>query len=441
MYNDVGDKLVNWNQFLGKYMKYLALIVSFTVALQVLFAAQPSVAQNYGIAATVNDSAITNISVKERLELAIASSGLPDTSEVRVKLLPQVVQLLIDESLLEQEAVSKGINLSEKEVDAAMASVAQKNNITLEELPAFFMEKGISGRAVRQQVRAQIVRTKLMAREVRPQVSVTQQDIEEKMENIASQAGREEFKLAEIVLPVDSPEDEQKVAKLAEKLYEELNNSSNDFSAVAREFSRSSTADAGGEIGWIVEDSLSDDLRVQISSLKSGEVSRPLRLADGYHLMKLENRRAIISASEAESEIGMRQIFLPVTANDALEVRQQAVNRLNALQSSVRGCEAFAAAAEQLNSQADSKMVMTQLKDIKENIRNTLVRLPVGVPSPIVTSDNGLHVFMVCERIQATDSFVQPERVRAMLEQQELELYFRRFLQELRREAFVEIRL
>ncbi len=84
---------------------------------------------------------------------------------------------------------------------------------------------------------------------------------------------------------------------------------------------------------------------------------------------------------------------------------------------------------------------MTQLKNVKKNIRDVLKELPVGTPSPVIKSDAGLHVFMVCERIQAAPNFVQPARVREMLQQQKLELHFRRYVQDLRKEGFVEIRL
>lgn len=397
-------------------------------------------AERYGIVATVNDEAISSIALRERLQVAIVSSGLPDTAEVRAKLLPQVVQLLIDEALLEQEAAKRGISIDEKDVNSALESVAVKNNITMEQLPEFFQQRGISLRAVKQQVRAQVVKVRVVGREVRPDVSVTDQEVEEKMENIASQTGKEEYHLSEIVLPVDTPEDEGKITKLAEKLYEELQKGS-DFKSVAREFSRSSTAASGGELGWLVEDSISRELRMQVGALKSGQVSKPLRLADGYHIMRLNDRRAIVAANQAESEVGMRQIFVPAKAGATEEERQAQFAQLEQQKAAISGCEGFGTAAEQLGSTADSKMVMTQLKNVKEEIRNVLSDLPVGVASPIVKSEQGFHVFMVCERINATPSFVQPARVRDILEQQKLELHFRRFVQDLRRDSFVEIRI
>src|SRR5690606_29432085 len=141
---------------------------------------------------------------------------------VKSKLLPQVLQLLIDETLLEQEATRMGVTVQENEMQEAMASLAVKNNIPVDALPDFFEEKGISERAVRAQVHAQILRVRIIGRTIRPQVAVTDQEVEEKMENIASQTGKEEYHLSEILLPVDTAEDEEKIKRLADKLYEEL---------------------------------------------------------------------------------------------------------------------------------------------------------------------------------------------------------------------------
>ena len=179
---------------------------------------------------------------------------------------------------------------------------------------------------------------------------------------------------------------------------------------------------------------------MQIGSLKSGEVSQPLRLADGYHIMRLNERRAVISAAKGESEIGLRQLFIPINSAGSEEDKAK-IARLTDVQKTIRGCNNFVSTAEKLGSTADPKMVMTQLKDVKEEIRNVLAPLPVGIASPLIKSEKGVHVFMICERIEATENFVQPERVREVLEQQELELYFRRYVQELRRGGFVEIRL
>jgi peptidyl-prolyl cis-trans isomerase SurA len=225
---------------------------------------------------------------------------------------------------------------------------------------------------------------------------------------------------------------------LADKLYEELRKGG-DFASVAREFSRSSTADTGGDLGWIIQDSLSRGIRIQVSGLKSGEVGQPLRLAEGYHLIRLNDRRAIVEADTDETEIGMRQMFLPFDQGDDSS-KQVLFEKLENIRKNISSCQNFDDVAQDVGSQADPKMVMTQLKDVKEEIRNVLKDLPVGTPSPIIKSEAGLHMFLVCERIRAVASFVQPERVREMLTQNKTELQFRRYVQDLRRNSFIEIR-
>lgn len=419
----------------------LKLTIRFAIAALLLIAPLASHARDYGIAAIVNDSAITTVDVNERLALAMKGSGInADDNEARKRFLPQVVQLLIDEELIRQEAAKQGIKVKDSELREALASIATKNHLRPDQLDDFFASHGIDKHAITKQVTAQILRAHLLRREVRPQVVVTDQDVEEKMENIAADSGKEEFHLAEIVLPVDRPEDEETIRKLSLKLSEELQKGAA-FDSIARQFSRSTSAANGGDLGWIAQDQLSRDLRTIVGGLKSGENTQPLRLADGYHLLQLKDRRAVVNADSGESEVGMRQLFLPLPAKATEQQKLSLFNTLDTARKTINGCENVEKVAKDIDSKADPKMVMVQLKTLNKNIRSVIAMQAVGTATPVIKSDEGMHVFVVCERTDAQPSFAQKEHVRELLLQNKMELQSRRFLQDLRRNSYVEIKL
>lgn len=261
--------------------------------------AQP-VAQR--IAAVVNDDVITSQDLLDRLDLAAVSSGLPNDPQTKQRLAPQVLRGFIDEKLQLQEARRLGLDVTEAEIDQALDTIAARNNTDRQTLLRFLTSRGINPRTLREQLRAQIAWLKIIAREVRPRIVVSQEQVEFAVKRAAGRPGGDEVLLSEILLPVYERGQENAVLAQARELVATLRAGA-DFGALARQVSTAASAENGGDLGWVRTEGLAPELRDQIASLQPGQISPPIPGPNGVHILQLRDRRAGAAAAVDREQV------------------------------------------------------------------------------------------------------------------------------------------
>lgn len=241
------------------------------------------------IAAVVNDDVITSGDLVDRINLGIATSGLPNDDNTRQRLAPQVLRGFIDEKLQLQEAKRLGIDVTAADMDQAMQTIAQRNNTTAAVLQQYLIDRGLNPRALQDQLRAQIAWLKLVSRELRPKVVVTQEQIDLALNRNAGSDNRE-VQLSEIVLPVYDRNQEDQVLADAQGLVASLRGGA-DFAAVARQVSAAASAENGGDLGWVPLAAVVPDMRDRIASQPVGQVSDPILSQAGVHIFLVRDQR------------------------------------------------------------------------------------------------------------------------------------------------------
>lgn len=275
--------------------------------------AQAVAANSFAIAATVNEDAISEADVLDRMKLIFASSGILDTKENRKKVKPEALNILIEEQLKIQEADRHKLNVTDQEVEDGFGMMASQNKMTAEEFKKVMMQSGIPHRTLMQQIRAQISWQKVIASVLRPRIDVTENDINAKLGRLKENIGQNEYHVAEIFLPVEESSKDKKVKELGAKLIEEIKNKRAPFAVVAAQFSKSSTAQQGGSMGWVQEGDLPKELDIVVKSLSDGQISPPIKGISGYHILTLIEKRAVSeetlpSEDEILNAIGLRRL-------------------------------------------------------------------------------------------------------------------------------------
>jgi peptidyl-prolyl cis-trans isomerase SurA len=263
-------------------------------------AAQAQVATQR-IAAVVNDDVITTQDLIDRINLGIATSGLPNDDATRQRLAPQVLRGFIDEKLQLQEARRLGTDVTEPEIDEALATIAQRNRTTAPELLRYLAERGLNPRALREQLKAQIAWIKVVNREVRPKVVVTQEQIDLALRRGSGPVDDRELQLSEILLPVYDRGQEANALEDARGLVATLRGGAS-FPAVARQVSAAGSAENGGDLGWVPVSAIVPDLRDKIAALQVGQVSEPIASAAGIHIFLVRDQRARTDGGTADRE-------------------------------------------------------------------------------------------------------------------------------------------
>ena len=278
------------------FIKYV--FVSVLIA-GVIFAGV-STAQNVGIAAVVNNSAISTLDIQERMKLAIFSSNLPRNQGFEEKLLPQILRDVIDEKLYMKEAENINIHATEREIERVLADIEKGNGIQPGKLGEFLASHGVSIDAMREQITSQLTWSKIIAKKIRPRIKVTEKEIEEKTEYLLNKASEKEVHLSEILLTVDNDKDNKKVKEVADKLVAELRQDGN-FEKIAKEFSKSSTAEKGGDMGWIRMEQLDKKISSVVKIMSISQISSPIRVDEGYKILRLREKRNAPSKAEMKT--------------------------------------------------------------------------------------------------------------------------------------------
>lgn len=381
----------------------------------------------------VNDEVISELELIMRLRLALASAGLRESDETRQRLQPQVMRQLIDELLQLQEARRLGIEIDEARVDEAFGRVAANNGLTEEQLTKALLQSGILPDYLKDQIRAQMRWQAVVSRRLRPQVQVTEEEVDEAVQRIAATSDQPQRLLAEIFLVVDSVEQEAEVAELAQRLYDEIKKGAS-FPAVARQFSQSATASAGGDLGWVEAGQLPAELEELVKTMKPGDLSPPFETLNGYYLILVRDER---QSPESATNVLLKQILFVPTANTKAAF-EQAARKAKEAGSKVTSCDNVAAVAKDMGAAENTDLGTQNAAELPGQLRKIAQEQPIGQASEPIQVPGGIAVFFVCER---EDVGIDRKRVEERLVREKLDVLARRYMRDLRRAANIEVRI
>nr|WP_074766375.1 peptidylprolyl isomerase [Magnetospirillum fulvum] len=416
----------------------LARFVALVIAGLMLSAVTPIRAEEIDrIAAVVNDDIISVRDLDARVKLALVVSNLQDSLENRRRLLPQVMRKMIDEHLQMQEAGRVKIQIGSEDLNRAIAAIERQNRMKPGGLLGQLSNAGVDTDAVREQIRADIAWMRVVGRLLQPTVRVGEEEITERLDTIRQQFGRPEFMLAEIVLPVDSPAQEEEARRLGERLLDQIKAGA-PFQALARQFSQSSSASNGGMLGWVGEASLDDDLRDPVGRLDKGQVSGLIRGTGGYNIVLVVDRRITGGNTEPDMMTLFRLVF--PTPSGKAPPRDQMVAKATSMTATAKDCDTIEDLSNEMNSVKSGRMENVRPATLPPEIAKAIGGLPVGRASAPIDSPDGLAVFMICSG-GGTAGLPSRSQVRRQIEDERVELLARRHIRDLRRAAFVDFRL
>ncbi len=423
-------------------LKSLPQMTSKFFLAAVLFAAisVPAMAQDGSlrIVAVVNDEVVTVRDVVERMRMTFATTGIPDTPEIRRRLREQALRVLVDERLYMQEAKKRGLSVPQEELDRTIESVERQMNIPPGRFEQVAPRMGIDPNAFIENVRANLTWSRLVRARFFASNTISEAEIDEAMAKLRATAGQTEDLLSEIVIPVDSPDQEESARQTATQVSEQLRQRGN-FAALAQQFSRGATAANGGDIGWVTRGSLPDELDAVVAKLERNSFSEPTRSTGGYYIMGLRDRRRVAEASPEDIKVSLSQIMLGLAPNAQPSDVEATVALARTVRETISKCEDIEPLARELKAQGSGSIGVVRLADLPDNFRAAVSDLKVNETSQPVAVPRAVHLFTVCDR-EEPKSGIDRNQVRGTILQQRLALMSQRYLQDLRRDATIEFR-
>lgn len=417
-----------------------------------LLAAAPATAQNaYSIAAIVNEDVISTLDVQARVRLVMSVSNTENTEENRRRMLPVAMRSLIDERLQMQEAARLNVTTTNQELKEAIAVITRQNRLPPGGLEERLRAEGIPMATLEAQLRATLAWGKVIRRQIRPQVEITDEEVDEFLDQLRARGGAAEYDVSEILIPIDTAGDEGGAAQTAQRVVQQARRGT-PFASLARQFSQSSSAAEGGDLGRVQEGQLDRRLETALRDLQPGEVSDPIRVENGFYILQLRDKRqraAAPAAASAGDTVALRRIFLPVVRGaPAKDVKSQG-DLAAQVSETVQGCSDMDRLAKEVKATGAVDIGRLRTADLPQQLREVVEKLPIGKASPPLRNSDGFIVLMVCERGKgggpaptqtAAANLPEREEVVRSLGAQRVDMLARRYMRDLRRAAFVDIR-
>ena len=417
---------------LGKCLVFLLL--------QVLLPLQSAWSQgSQRIVAIVNQEAISQFDLHSRIRFVIFSSGLPNNQSSYKRLKRQALTGLINERLKAQEAKRRKITVSRQQIAAAIESVEKRHKLPKGGLIRRLRQNKIDIFSYERQLESELAWNQIIRSEASRSELIDPKAIDQQISLIRANKGKLEYLVAEIYIPFDAAETPTGVKNLAERIKRQIRQGAR-FDNLARSFSQSASAARGGSLGWVRQDQLDPALADVVRHLKRGELSAPVKGADGYYLLQLQNKRIARGLREGDAVVSLQQIFLPLGLDAKSSAVQSKLKLARSAAAKAQNCDDMEILGKESGLSGSGKISNVKLSSIAPNLRQLAQELEINQASAPIRTKAGLVVIMVCSRESSMNEEIIRQRIAASLSEQKAELISRRLLRDLRQSAFVDVR-
>jgi peptidyl-prolyl cis-trans isomerase SurA len=403
------------------------------------------------IVAIVNDEAITALELDERARFAIKQLAQQGTSPPPKPVIErQLLERMIGDRVQLQLAKESGLRVDDTDLERAIVRIAEQNKLSLSTLRAALEKDGVPYSKFREDIRNEIILSRLREREVDNKIVVTESEIDALLSSSADEQMRaDELNLSHILIVVPenaSPEQVQNRRARAEDALAQLAKGA-DFKQVAAAFSEAPDALKGGDMGWRAGERLPTLFYDALKPMKPGQVSEILRSANGFHILRLNDRRggsgAIGAGPTSVQQTRVRHILLKT---NELVSENEARNRLRTLKERLENKADFAELArvhsEDASASRGGDLGWILPGDTVPEFERAMNNLKPGEISDPVQTPFGWHLIQVLER--GTQDVSKERRrlaARQTLRARKADEAYQEWVRQLRDRAYIEVRL
>ncbi|NDK40234.1 molecular chaperone SurA [Pseudoxanthomonas gei] len=397
------------------------------------------------IAAVVNEDVILQSELDRAVRNVSAQyANQPGQLPPQAVLERQVLERLVLVKLQVARAAETGIRVSDEELNTAVASVAQQNGASVDALRQRLAGEGVSFADFRNSIREEIIIQRLRQSFGQSRIQVSEAEVDSAL---ATQTNGVQYHLAHILVALPEGATAEQIATAQKKIDGVkglLDSGEMEFAAAAVRYSDSPNALEGGDLGWRSVDEIPRAFADTLKSLSPGQVVGPLRGPSGFQLLKLvESRDAAQAAARTVTEYNARHILVRVTpVQDAATAKA----KIDTLRARIAGGADFVEVAKESSDDANSKAQGGDLGWFQADAFGPAFSKEVtgtgdGQVSQPFRTEAGWHILQrVGQRQSDVTNATQRAQVRETIGRRKLEEEYNRYLQELRGEAYVNVR-
>jgi peptidyl-prolyl cis-trans isomerase SurA len=259
------------------------------------------------VAAVVNEGVVLQSELEEQVtmitrRLEKQQTQLPPANVLR----QQILERLVIQEVQLQRADRAGIKVPDEMLNESLKDVAERNQMTLDQLPRALEAQGINYAAYRDSIRKEMTIQMLRQRDVLARIIVTPREIDHYLEKQQESGENTEYNVSHILLSLPeaaSPGQLEDVQQRAADIVQRARGGE-DFAQLAVSYSNSQTALEGGQLGWRKSAQLPTFIAELVTAMQTGQVSEPVRTPSGFHIIRLNDQRG------AEEQVMINQVHV-----------------------------------------------------------------------------------------------------------------------------------
>jgi peptidyl-prolyl cis-trans isomerase SurA len=393
------------------------------------------------IVAVVDESVITERELADRIKLVTIEFNQSNRRLPKKEVLHrQVLEVLINASLLLQEANRRGIKITDGQLNQSMQRLARQNKLSLSDFRKALIRDGLNYDNYRETVRREMTISTLGRQYSQRNATISDAEVDDFIKVSGGDDTNYEYRISHILiaLPDAAPPEQVSEAQLmAEEILVELNQGA-EFDQLANKFSTGDTALQGGDLGWRKKAEIPSLFTTQVLSMEPGNYAGPIRSPNGFHIIHLDELRDLEQSISQQT----RSRHILIKPNE-LVTEDDARNRLSGFRDRILQGEEFARLARLYSVDYTSA---TEGGDIGWQDPGSTVkdyeavtdRLEIGELSEPTRTQFGWHLIEVTGR-RTVDETEQNKRnkIYSQLLQQKQREVFDLWKRRLRDEAFV----
>lgn len=426
------------------------LFCLFLLSLAGLVRAAPSLPQEPveadRVVAVVNDEVITLHELQSRLDSVVSQLKRQGTELPPQEVLQkQMLERMIMDRIQVQYAKENGLHVEDGELNMAINRIAANNKMTPDQFRKALEKDGVAFVKFREEIRDEMLISRLKNREVDSKINISEGEVDNYLAGQAQAGVTPEYHLAHILVRTPegaSPEQLQKLKAKAEQIMEHLRKG-DDFAQVAAAYSDAPDALDGGDLGVRPADRLPSLYAEAAAKLQPGEVSPLLHSPNGFHIVRLLEKRGGGAALPPVQQTHARHILIKV---NELVSEDEARRKLQAVRERLEHGGDFAELAR-LYSQDGTASKGGDLGwvypgDTVPEFERAMDQLKVGEISQPIQTQFGFHLIQVLER-RTQDVSDERRRVlaRQVLRDRRADEDYQDWLRQMRDRAYVENKL
>lgn len=427
------------------YYLMLGLGLAFSVVSNSQAASRPQDIELNRIVAIVNNDVITSGELADKIaeikqQLAQKHTQLPPDDVLRKQILEHMI---LDEIQL-QMAKTSGIRVDDEQLNRVITNIAKQNSMSLEQFRKTLEHDGYPFAKFREDIRKQVIIGELRKIKVDNQIYVSEQEVDNQLAKQGDQAQLDvEYHLAQILIPIPEaarPEQIEAAQEKADQTYTQLNLGA-DFAKMAVSVSADQHALQGGDMGWVKQGQLPTIFAEVIPKMKPGEITKPLRSASGFHIIKLLDTRKQDQKHVVKQTLA-RHILIKTSEILSSDEAKQKLERIrNEILAGADFGKIAKASSDDSGSAADGgNLGWVSPGTMVPEFESVMNKLKPGEISQPFQTRFGWHIVQVLSRRQFDDTQAYlRSQARSQIQQRKIEEETENWLRRIRDEAYVKI--